>query len=139
MAALAHGVQRVTRDIDFLIEPSNENCARAIKALVALSAEEYLPKSKKWVAVSGKAKPGWLLEQPRFFDSHAGGIDICNAMENVPGWPEARDGSIEITAFDEAFRILDKDTLIRSKLAAGRQKDEADVTELNELDAPSGS
>ncbi|HKG37033.1 MAG TPA: hypothetical protein VKA89_11405, partial [Solirubrobacterales bacterium] len=134
-AALAHGVQRVTRDFDLLIEPTKANCRRAIGGLVALRAEEYLPQSSKWTRVSEEASPHWLLSQPRFFDSDAGGVDICNAMEGVPTWREARAGSIEVSAAGQAFRVLDKDTLIRSKLAAGRPKDLGDVTELNELDA----
>lgn len=135
VAALAHGVQRITRDFDFLIEPSSANCRRAIKALVSLDAEEYLPGSKKWVRLDARASPGWLLKQPRFFDSDAGGIDICNAIDGVPEWAEGFAGSIEITAFGESFRILGKDALIRSKLAAGRSKDTADVAELTDLDA----
>jgi hypothetical protein len=139
VAALAHGVQRVTRDFDLLVEPSEANCRRAIEALVALGAQEYLVATKKWVRVDEKASPGWLLKQPRFFDSDAGGVDICNAMEGVSTWAEARDGSIEVTAFGQAFRVLDRDTLIRSKLAAGRPKDHDDVSELNELDAQAGA
>jgi hypothetical protein len=135
VAALAHGVQRITRDFDFLIEPSAANRKRAIKALVSLEAEEYLPASKKWVKLDPKASPAWLLKQPRFFDSDAGGIDICNAIDGVPEWPEALAGSIEITAFGQTFRILGKDALIKSKLAAGRPKDAGDVAELTDLDA----
>lgn len=134
VAALAHGVQRITRDFDFLVEPSADNCRRAISALVALRAEEFLPRSKKWAAVSAEASPAWLLKQVRFFDSDAGGIDICNAMDGIPDWETARRGSLEISAFGQLFRILDKDTLIASKLAAGREKDYQDVTEINELD-----
>ena len=32
VAALAHGVQRITRDIDLVIAPGKANCRRAIKA-----------------------------------------------------------------------------------------------------------
>ncbi len=133
VAALAHGVQRITRDIDLVIAPGKANCRRAIKALVELGAEEYRPQSKKWVRVSPNADPAWLLKAPRLCDSRAGGVDICNAIEGTPSWKEARSGAIEVDAFGLRFRVLGKDALIRSKLAAGREKDRADVAELNEL------
>ena len=136
VAALSHGVSRITRDFDLVIETSAANCARMIGALVKLEAEEYLAKSKRWVAVDSKADSKWLLGQPRFFDSAGGALDICNAIPNVPSWEEALRGSSEITAFGETFRVLDKDTLIRWKLAAGREKDLQDVAELSELDEP---
>lgn len=134
VAALAHGVQRITRDFDIVIEPSQANARRMIEVLADLRAEEFQPQSKRWTRVRSGASPGWLLNQPRFLDSDAGGIDILNAREGVPDWETARAGSIEIEAFGEPLRVLDKDTLIRSKLAAGREKDLRDVTEVNELD-----
>lgn len=134
VSALALGVQRITRDFDVVVEPSAENCGRVIAALVRLNAEEFHPATKRWVRVSATASPDWLLKEARFFDSDAGAVDICNAIDGVPDWEAARRGSVEITAFDQAFRVLDKDTFIRSKLAAGREQDLADVAELNELD-----
>ena len=133
VAAIAHGVSRITRDIDLLIEPGRGNCRRAIEALVDLGAEEYRPQTKRWVAVSADADPKWLLAKPRLLDSRAGGIDICNAMKKVPDWKTARARAIEIEAFERSFLVLDKDTLIQSKLAAGREQDRADVAELNLL------
>jgi hypothetical protein len=133
VAALVHGVQRITRDVDLLVEPGRGNCRRAIEALVELKAAEYRPASRRWVRISPRADPAWLLQQPRLCDSRAGGVDICNAIEGVPDWKSARAGAIEIEAFGRSFLVLDKDTLIKSKLAAGREQDKADVAELNEV------
>ena len=133
VAAIAHGVQRITRDIDFVLRPGKRNSRRAIAALAELGAEELRPRSKRWVRVSPRADPGWLLKEPRFFDTQAGAIDIRTSVPGVSGWKQALEGSIEVDAFDRRFRVLDKDTLIRSKLAAGREKDRADVAELAEL------
>lgn len=134
LAAIAHGAQRTTRDCDVLIDPSAKNCRRAIAALADLAAEEFLPQSGRWVRIDATAAPGWLLKQPRFFDTDAGGIDICNAMKGVPSWPDVSKGSIEVEVLGHSFRVLDKDTFIRSKLAAGREQDLRDVTEINDLD-----
>jgi hypothetical protein len=133
VAALAHGVQRITRDIDFLLGSGAANCRRAIAALVELGAAEWRPASKRWVRLSARADPAWLLREPRFFDTRAGGIDLCNAMDGAPAWKTARSRAVEVEAFGCSFLVLDLDTLIRSKLATGREKDRADVAELNEL------
>lgn len=138
VAAIAHGVQRITRDIDLLLEPSAANRRRAIGALITLEAEELRATAKRWVPVSERADPDWLLREPRSFDSAAGGIDICNAMAGAPDWGTARKGAIEVTAFGRSFLVLDKDTLIRSKLAAGREKDRQDVAELADLPEDTG-
>jgi hypothetical protein len=133
VAAIAHGVQRITRDIDFVLRPGRRNSRRAIAALAELGAQEARPGRARWFRVSAKADPDWLLKEPRFFDTEAGAIDIRTSVPGVKGWKEALAGSIEVEAFDRRFRVLDKDTLIRSKLAAGREKDRADVAELAEL------
>lgn len=133
VAALAHGVQRITRDMDLLVEPAKVNCRRAIKALAALGAREFRPMSKLWAPVLASADPDWLLEEPRLCDSDAGGIDICNAIDGTPSWGRALEDTITVEAFELRFRVLGKDTLIASKLAAGRAQDRADVAELNEI------
>ena len=53
-------------------------------------------------------------------------------MKSAPSWKQARATAIEIEAFGLEFLVLGKDALIKSKLAAGREKDRADVAELNE-------
>lgn len=133
VAALAHGVQRITRDIDFLVEPTKVNCRRTLHALASLGAEEYRPLAKKWIPVSASADPDWLLKEPRLCDSDAGGVDICNAIEGTPGWQTAVKDAVAIQAFDREFRVLSKDNLIASKIVAGREKDRADIAELNEF------
>src|SRR4051794_19559311 len=126
VAAVAHGVQRITRDIDFLLRPGRRNSRRAIAALAELGAEELRPSNKRWVMVSPKADPDWLLKEPRFFDSAAGGIDGCDSIPGGPGWEAAPAGSLEIEAFRRGFRILHPDTPIPSKLLARRAKGLAD-------------
>ncbi len=132
VAAIAHGVSRITRDLDLIVAPNKANRRRTIRALAELEAREYRPTTRKWVRIRANADPDWLLRQPRLCDSRYGGVDICNAMKSAPSWKEARATAIEIEAFGLEFLVLGKDALIKSKLAAGREKDRADVAELNE-------
>ena len=130
-AVIAHGSQRLTRDLDIVIDTRVANCRRLITALVELGAE-YRLTSGRWSKISPKADPKWIAADNRLFDTRAGGIDVMNQLEGVPSWKEARPRAAEIEAFGHDLLILDKDTLIRSKLAAGREQDLADVAELAE-------
>jgi hypothetical protein len=130
LAAIAHGSQRLTRDLDIVIDPKLANCRRLIAALVELGAELKLKTPGRWRRLSPKADPKWIRSENRFFDTRVGGIDVWNKMEGVPTWREARPRAVQVEAFGNELLIVDKDTLIRSKLAAGRDQDLADVAEL---------
>lgn len=132
-AVIAHGSQRLTKDLDIIIDPAVANCRRLISALAALGAE-YRLSSGRWAKVRDGADPKWLKSKNHLFDTRAGGIDVFFNLEGVPTWKEARPRALEVEAFGQKLMILDKDTLIRSKLAAGREQDLADVAELNQAD-----
>jgi hypothetical protein len=132
-AVISHGSQRLTRDLDIIIDRRQANCRRLIAALVDLGAE-YRLSSGRWTKISPKADPRWIAKENHLFDTGAGGIDIMNRLEGVPSWKEARPRALEVQAFGHAFFVLDKDTLIRSKLVAGREQDLADVAELGQYD-----
>jgi aminoglycoside-2''-adenylyltransferase len=130
-AVIAHGSQRLTRDLDIVVNPSAANCRRLTAALVELEAEHRLS-SGRWVKLSPKADPKWLARDNHLFETREGGIDVFNKLDGVPTWKQARPRAIEVEAFGHLILVLDKDSLIRSKLAAGRQQDLADVAELTQ-------
>jgi hypothetical protein len=130
-AVIGHGSQRVTRDLDIVPNPSIPNARRLIAALVELKAE-YRLSSGRWVRLKSNADPKWLRGANHLFDSRAGGIDLFYKLEGVPTWKEARPRALEVEAFGHTILVLDKDLLIRSKLAAGRDQDLSDVAELTQ-------
>jgi hypothetical protein len=129
-AVIAHGSQRLTLDLDIVPNPCAVTSRRLIAALVDLGAEHRLS-SGRWAKLSPKADPKWLARANRLFETREGGIDVFYKLEGIPTWKEARPRAITAEAFGQEILILDKDTLIRSKLAAGREQDLADVAELN--------
>lgn len=131
IAAIAHGSRRMTEDLDIVIDQRVANCRRLIAALVELEAK-YRLSSGRWTKVSPQSDPKWLAKENYLFETCAGGIDVMNRIEGVPSWKEARPRALEAEAFGHTVFILDKDTLIRSKLVAGRDKDLSDVAELTE-------
>jgi hypothetical protein len=132
-AVIAHGSQRMTRDLDIIANPSIANGRRLIAALVDLKAE-YRLSSGRWQKLSPKADPKWLRGANHLFETRAGGIDVFYGLKGVPSWKEARPGALEVEAFGHTILVLDKDLLIRSKLAAGRDQDLSDVAELGQAD-----
>jgi hypothetical protein len=132
-AVIAHGSQRLTQDLDIVIDTRIANCRRLLAALVELEAK-YRLSSGRWTKLSPKADPKWLAKENRLFETRAGGIDVMNRLEGVPTWKEARPRALEAHAFGQTVLVLDKDTLIRSKLAAGREQDLADVADLNQAE-----
>jgi hypothetical protein len=130
-AVIGHGSQRITRDLDIVANPTIANGRRLIAALVELEAE-YRLSSGRWAKLSPKADPKWIAADNHLFNTNAGGIDVFNKLVGVPTWKEARPRAITTEAFGHEVLILDKDLLIRSKLAAGRDQDLADVAELTQ-------
>jgi hypothetical protein len=128
-AAIVHGARRLTQDLDLIVDRRASNCRRLIAALVSLEAEHRL-RSGRWTKLSAKADPRWIAAENRFFDTAAGGVDVWNRMQGVPSWKQARPRAVEAEAFGHLVPVLDKDSLIASKLAAGRDKDLADVADL---------
>jgi hypothetical protein len=129
---IAHGSQRLTLDLDIVANPTAANGRRLIAALVDLEAR-YRLSSGRWVKLSTKADPKWMARDNRLFETRVGGIDVFYKLDGAPTWKEARSRAMEVDAFGlRGLLILDKDTLIKSKLAAGRDKDLADVAELNQ-------
>jgi hypothetical protein len=121
--------------LDIVIDTRVANCRRLLAALVELEAK-YRLSSGRWTKLSPRADPKWLAKENRLFETRAGGIDVMNRLDGVPTWKEARPRALEAEAFGQTVLVLDKDTLIRSKLAAGRQQDLADVAELNQAVEP---
>jgi hypothetical protein len=133
LAAIAHGSRRLTDDLDIIVNPRVANGRRLIAALVDLEAR-YRLTSGRWAKLSPKADPKWIARENHLLETRAGGIDVMNRLEGVPTWKEARPRAVETEAFGLTFLVLDKDSLIRSKLVAGRDRDLSDVAELNQAE-----
>jgi hypothetical protein len=133
-AVIAHGSQRLTRDLDIVANPAVANGRRLIAALVDLEAE-YRLSSGRWVKLSTRSDPKWMARDNRLFETRVGGIDVFYRLDGVPTWKQARSRAMEVDAFGlRGLLILDKDLLVKAKLAAGREQDLADVAELNQAE-----
>jgi hypothetical protein len=118
----AHGVVRATGDLDIWVRPTPVNATRVWNALTAFGAPlDQLTETEL-------AEPELVFQiglPPRR-------IDLLTSITGVSfedAWP--RRMNVQIGAMQ--VPVLDRDTLIHNKLATGRPRDLADVSELTDL------
>lgn len=120
-ALAAHGVPRVTGDMDVWVQPTETNAARIWRALAEFGA----PLGTLEIAESDFTSPEQVVQLglPPYR------IDILTSISGV-SFDEAWQERLEATLFDVPVPILGREAFIRNKLASGRAKDLADVEAL---------
>lgn len=121
-ALAAHGVPRVTGDMDVWVEPTASNASRVWRALADFGA----PLDTLEVAESDFTSPEQVVQLglPPYR------IDILTSISGVE-FAEAWEGRVESKLFGVPVAFLGRDDFIRNKLASGRPKDLADVEALD--------
>ena len=125
-AVALHGVLRVTKDIDILIEPTLGNARRTLKALESLH----------W-GISRELDPYEILKKPITLIGDDPRVDILTLAWSVryaDAAPKAEKAEIDGVEIPYA----DLDTLIRTK-QTDRFQDKADVESLEEVKRLKGS
>lgn len=121
IAAILHGVPRMTGDIDLFIEATVENARRILAVLAELGYD-----------TADLVNPeGLVLVKFLFFEN---GIKI-DVMLQIPGLDFATAWQNKLTRHtgEQMFYILAKEDLIAAKRAAGRQRDLEDVAVLEAI------
>ena len=122
-ALAAHGVPRVTGDLDVWVEPTAENAGRVWSALAAFGA----PLASLEVQESDFATPDIVAQigLPPYR------IDLMTSISGVT-FAEAWTGRLESTLLDVPVSFLGRDEFIRNKRACGRPKDLGDIAALGD-------
>ena len=122
-AVAHHGHLRATKDLDVLIRPTSENAGRVYRALAAFGA----PLAAFEVSGADFANYEGVLQ----IGVPPLRIDIINRI-SVPFDEVIADGD-RLDVAGHAIPVIGLDALLRSKLAAGRPQDIADVDALRRL------
>jgi len=130
VAAAAHGSPRSTQDVDVVYSRDRRNLQRIVEALA--NRHPYLR----------GAPPGL----PFRFDietlraglnftlaTDLGWLDLLGEIAGGGGYEDLLPRTITVTAFGIECRVLDLETLIRTKRMAGRPKDLEAIAELESL------
>lgn len=120
-ALAAHGVPRVTGDLDVWVEPTDANAAQVWDALGAFGA----PLEELKISPSDFARVDQVIQLglPPYR------IDILTSVSGVR-FDEAWRGRLTGSLFDVPVAFLGREELIRNKRASGRPRDLEDVRAL---------
>lgn len=120
-ALAAHGVPRVTGDLDILVEPTAANARCVWKALAGFGA----PLDTLSISEGEFARPDVVVQLglPPFR------IDLLTTISGVT-FDEAWDDRMESEMLGVRVAFLGRASLIRNKRASGREKDLRDIESL---------
>lgn len=122
-ALAAHGVPRVTGDLDLWVEPTATNAARVWRALADFGA----PLESLRIRKSDLLEPDQVIQLglPPFR------IDIMTSISGVD-FPAAWQDRVTATLFGVPVAFIGRAAFVRNKQATGRPKDLEDVRLLGE-------
>ena len=114
-----HGAPRFTGDLDILVRPSLDNAARVLEALEAFGFP--VP----------DLSPEAIADRRRMLQMGVPPVQI-HLMSAISGveWDEVWTDRVEGTLGRNRVSFLVRETFLRNKRAAGRQKDLADIDAL---------
>lgn len=136
LAARMYGFPRVTADLDLTPARDMPNVERLAVALRALNARVYTDSVPEGLAFDCSA--AMLARHALWnFVTDAGRIDIAFEPAGTTGFEDLMQNAVPMTLDAVQFSVASLDDLIRSKTAAGRPKDRADVLLLRAIRAQS--
>lgn len=128
-AALVHGASRPTQDVDITPASSTANLTRLTRALQRLEARirtEVVPEGLPF-ATSAEAMRGVLMLN---LTTTFGDLDLTFQPSGTDGYPDLVEHAAEHEVGAVRVRVAALTDIIRSKEAAGRDKDIEALTEL---------
>ena len=132
LAARLHGFPRLTADADITPAVDRPNLDRLAAALKELNARVYTESVPEGLPFDTSSK---MLERSRMWNliTDAGRLDIAFAPAGTDGYEDLKKNAEEFEAFGIRFFAASLDDIIRSKTAAGRDKDDDDIALLRAL------
>lgn len=123
-AAVLHGCNRTTRDIDICILFDQENLQQLEKVLQPINPC-VRHTGEKWTATPAGAGFASL-----HLKTDLGELDIVSRVEGVGGYHDVLKNSLEVEIYSGVCHVISLDDLIASKKILGRHHDLAVVEEL---------
>lgn len=127
VAATLHGSARLTADLDIVYERSSRNIARLVTALAPLAP--YLrgaPPGLPFRLDEATIVAGLNFTLTTIY----GPLDLLGEIAGALRYPQLSERSLTVDLFGKRCRVIDLDTLIQNKRAAGRPKDLEVIAEL---------
>lgn len=132
VAVQAYGHVRTTQDVDVIVAPDAPNLDRLAAALGQLGAR--LKGVDAHLLGIDPTDATHLRDGANFgLATRAGGLDVWTDAAELKGarpWAAMRERAVTAKVGGQLLRFVDRDDLIRMKLAAGREKDLQDIAVL---------
>lgn len=114
-----------TRDIDITPAGTTANLKRLAAALTELEARFRIPDGPpKGVEVPGGITAAWLASMVTLaLVTDSGPLDVSLIPDGTTGYADLLQGRVELPFEDRMVRVASLEDVIRSKEAAGREKD----------------
>lgn len=129
-AAVLHGCNQSTRDIDICVSLSTDHLDLIRKSLAPLHPRlrdlPDRPLLSDW-------KPAENMVSTLHLETDLGVLDIISHIEGVGNYLSVLSHATEINLFDSKAFLISLDDLIKSKKALGRHRDLAVVEELEQI------
>lgn len=141
LAAIAHGVNRYTSDIDFVIQLDQANAERAVRVLTSLGLKPRAPVDPMQFA-NTETRQAWIREKNMmvfsFFDPGDPFLTIDLFVEYPMEFEGLYDRSVVKKLGNLPVRVCSREDLMAMKRKAGRPKDLEDVRVLDRMDLKDG-
>ncbi|HEY3241336.1 MAG TPA: hypothetical protein VGL92_17355, partial [Acidimicrobiia bacterium] len=132
MAATLHGSVHVTFDVDITPKRDPDNLQRLAEALEELEARLRVPNEPEGVGFAHSA--AFLARcQILTLTTRFGDLDISFVPSGTDGYPDLRRDAVELTIHGTRIMVAALADVVRSKEAAGREKDRLVLPELRAL------
>jgi predicted nucleotidyltransferase len=138
VAVVAHGYERLTKDLDLVIGLERENIVRGLRVLMAIGYNMRIPVTPEQFA-DPKLREKWRREKNMvvlqlWSDIHRRTPVDVFVYEPFDFAKEMK-RALRVPVFgDELAAIVSYDALLKLKKSAGRKQDLADVEKLRKLD-----
>ena len=128
--AMLHGAEHAYNKVELFYSPTSGNPRRLVQALAAFHPRlRDLPDGLPFIWDEASLNSATILT----LATDLGAIDLLAEVSGVGSFEEVKSQSIDVEAFGRVVRTLDLESLIKSKRAAGRQKDLEALDELESL------
>jgi predicted nucleotidyltransferase len=129
-SAILHGSAHMTKDLDIFFSRRTDNLERLARALAPYHPRlRDLPAGLPFVFDEATLRNSTVLT----LDTDLGPIDLLAEVAGLGSFDQVAADAIRVEAFGRTVLTLDLESLIKSKKAAGREKDLLVLPELESL------
>ncbi len=133
VAAVMQGVERVTYDLDLVIELTPDSCNKAIDALLEIGYRAKIPADPHGFS-DERIRDSWVREKNMmvlsFWDANQRRAEVDIFVRYPLDFENLLSQSIKVSIEDQIICLACPAHLVKMKLAAGRPKDLDDIRAL---------